>query len=81
MAPVTGRIEYVWLVPLQTLAFPVMAPGTAGMPVGVTASVYTTPDPQAFPAATVTLPLVVVVLAGREVVLEEPDQPVGIVHV
>lgn len=80
VAPVTGAMLYVWLMPLHTLALPAMAPGTAGIPIGVTASVCVIPEPQAFTAVTVTFPLADVVVADSRAVVDEPVHPTGIVQ-
>lgn len=65
------------------LVAPAMKPGCAGMLDTVTARVRTIELPQALEAITVMLPACALApaVAAMLAVVEEPDQPVGSVHV
>lgn len=67
--------------PEQTVAFPVMLPGVAGIEVTVTASVCADDEPQLLFVVTETLPLVELAVAVMFVVVDVPDHPEGNVHV
>ncbi len=81
VAPLTGVMLYVWLVPLHTAALPLMGPGTAGTPVEATARLCGALEPQAFVAITVIVPLPVPTVADKLFVVDVPPQPAGSVHV
>lgn len=63
------------------VVFPLMVPGIAGMEFDDTANVCTEEEPQVLFAFTVIFPLVVVVVAVIELVVELPVHPEGSVHV
>ena len=60
---------------------PEIAPGIAGMVFTVTDFVCVADEPQALFAVTVIVPLVAPAIVLMEVVVEEPLQPAGNVHV
>jgi hypothetical protein len=71
---------YVWFVPTQGAALPTMLPGCAGTVFTVTGSVEGAEIPQAFVTVTLTAPLVLDAVVVRELVLEVPVQPAGVVQ-
>ena len=81
MAPFTAGMLYVFKLPAQTVAFPLMVPGMAGAEFTVTLNICAADDPQAFCAITVISPFAGLAVVEIEVVVEEPTQPEGKVHV
>jgi hypothetical protein len=66
---------------LQTLVLPLIGPGVAGRVPTVTASDWADEVPQAFFAATVTLPLFAPTVVIIVLVVEVPVHPFGRVHI
>jgi len=81
VAPATAVTLYVLVVPEHIAAVPEIAPGVVGDVFTVIACDDAELVPQAFVAATVTLPLVAFAVAEIELVVDVPVQPTGIVHV
>lgn len=72
---------YVFELPEQIVALPVMDPGVAGTVLTVTANDCPADVPQVLLALTETFPLVVLAEAVMELDVEEPVQPPGNVQV
>ena len=68
-------------LPEQIIVLPLMVPGVAGAVLTVTANACAVDEPQVLLAETVMFPPVVLAVAVIEVVVEEPVQPLGNVHV
>ena len=81
VAPATGVMLYILVLPSQTDAEPLMLPGVAGMVLTVTLWVSTADEPQALLAITVIFPVVDPAVVVIDVVVEVPDQPEGKVQV
>jgi hypothetical protein len=81
VAPLTAVIEYVFDVPEQTGAFPLIVPGVAGVVFTVTANVCTEEEPHALLAFTVMFPPDEPAVALMLVVVDVPDHPEGNVQV
>ena len=80
--PLTAVILYVFELPEQTVAVPLIVPGAAGTePPIVTFNVCAKDDPQELFAVTEIVPLVELAVVMIEFVVEEPLQPEGNVHV
>ena len=72
---------YVFVLPEQTVAAPVIAPGMAGMLFTVTANVCAADDPQLALATTEISPPAALAVAVMDMVVEVPVQPEGNVQV
>ena len=68
---------YVFEEPTQTVAFPLTAPGVAGILIVVTLSVCAVDEPQVLLAVTLTLPLVALEVVTIEFVVDVPVHPPG----
>jgi hypothetical protein len=74
-------MPYVFVLPVQTVARPLMAPGAEGTALADTVRLAAADVPQAFVAATVTVPPAEPAVTVMEVVVEAPVQPPGSVQV
>jgi hypothetical protein len=81
VAPLMGTMLYSCVLPWQGDAFPVIVPGCAGVGITVTPSVLAPPDPQLLSAVTITVPLLLPIVAVIVLDEELPFQPEGNVHV
>ena len=81
VAPERAGMEYVSLVPRQTLVFPVIDAGCAGGTVTFTDIDCAALVPQLLEASTVILPPAVPAVEFMVAVVELPDQPEGNVHI
>ena len=81
MAPLTAVMLYVFELPEQMLAVPLIAPGIAGMVFTTIACDEADDAPHALLAVTVTLPAVELAIAVIELVVDAPVQPLGNDHV
>jgi hypothetical protein len=80
VAPLTGTIEYVLLLPEQMAVVPEMLPGLAGMVFTVTANVCGLLDPQVLSAVTVIFPLLALAVVMILIVVLVPVHPPGTVQ-
>jgi hypothetical protein len=81
VAPLTAAILYVFELPAQTVVFPFIVPGVDGFEFTVTAKDWVADEPQLLLADTVMFPPELPEVTEIELVVEDPDQPDGRVHV